>query len=293
MLTQMWSSTLSSCGYHAASGVGRSSSRPISTYSSSKSANRSQSTLRLPYLTCAIVNRSTDSSTCTVVTDLLRSYVIVLVGYSAGDPPVRYLLEGLHARSDAQSVRIYAFDRGSAEAVEERWRDRGVRALAYPDGDRRHSGLWDTLRAWAERADDPHNWHRRVVELAQQRPTILQSHQRGRCQTPAVSNRLASVALASGDDFPDAVQILLPLLVQVEQLDMLLHEMTEDTGQDGRRLPHKFPETLLALLDRIVPSNVPTSAYGLGSLLKSIATSAPHLQQDSRWRRLDSIVNRQ
>jgi SIR2-like domain len=113
------------------------------------------------------------------VTDLLRTYIIVFVGYAAGDPPVRYLLEGLHARGDEQSARIYAFDRGSAEAVQERWRDRGVRALAYPDVDPQHSALWDTLRAWAERADDPDNWHRRVVELAQQRPTTLQFHQRG------------------------------------------------------------------------------------------------------------------
>ena len=47
------------------------------------------------------------------VRDLLRRYVIVLVGYSATDPPVRYLLEGLHARNDKNSARIYAFNSGT------------------------------------------------------------------------------------------------------------------------------------------------------------------------------------
>ena len=114
-----------------------------------------------------------------------------------------------------------------------------------------------------------------------------------RCQTPAVSSQLVSVALASGDDFPDAVQTLLLLLVPVEQLDVLLHEMVEDPGRNESRLAEKFPEALLALLDSTVPHGVLVSAYGLSSLLTSIATSAPQLRQDPRWRRLDSIAHRQ
>jgi hypothetical protein len=49
--------------------------------------------------------------------ELLRSYVIVLLGYSANDPPVRYLLEGLHSRGHTTSSAIYAFDQGSDEEV--------------------------------------------------------------------------------------------------------------------------------------------------------------------------------
>ena len=84
------------------------------------------------------------------VRDLLRHYIIVLLGYSAADPPVRYLLEGLHSRGENLSATIYAFDQGHEDEVQDRWRDRGVRALAYPKSDPPHSALWDSLRAWAK-----------------------------------------------------------------------------------------------------------------------------------------------
>jgi hypothetical protein len=49
----------------------------------------------------------------TFVANLLRYYTIVLLGYSANDAPVRYLLQGIHARAEERRTRIYAFDRGS------------------------------------------------------------------------------------------------------------------------------------------------------------------------------------
>lgn len=115
----------------------------------------------------------------TFVTQLLRRYTIVLVGYSATDPPVRYLLEGLHSRGEESPPRIYAFDQGSQEEVQERWRDRGVRALAYRKSDAQHSALWDTLRNWAERADDPGRWQQSVLDLATKDPKSLPAYQRG------------------------------------------------------------------------------------------------------------------
>jgi hypothetical protein len=113
------------------------------------------------------------------MTDLLRHYTIVLVGYSANDPPVRYLLQGIHALGEDRPSRIYAFDRGSSETVQARWRDRGVRVLAYPDSDAEHASLWGTLRAWAERAEDVDRWRRSTTNLATQRPSTLHPYQRG------------------------------------------------------------------------------------------------------------------
>jgi hypothetical protein len=113
------------------------------------------------------------------MTDLLRHYTIILVGYSANDPPVRYLLEGIHALGDGRPSRIYAFDRGSPEAVQARWRDRGVRVLAYPDSDTEHASLWGTLREWSERAEDVERWRRSTARLASQKPSVLHPHQRG------------------------------------------------------------------------------------------------------------------
>ena len=107
------------------------------------------------------------------VKDLLQTYLIVLVGYKASDPPVRYLLEGLRSRSTDR--RIYAFDDGSFGRVVARWRTRGVTALPYSQ----HAVLWNTLRAWADRADDPDRWRSSVVDLARQGPRVLAPFQRG------------------------------------------------------------------------------------------------------------------
>jgi SIR2-like domain len=112
------------------------------------------------------------------VRDLLKNYVIVLLGYSANDPPVRYLLEGLHARADGNSSKIYAFDQGTKPEVLDRWRNRGVIPLAYPKSDM-HSSLWDSLRAWADRADDPEKWRRSILALASNDPKHLSAHERG------------------------------------------------------------------------------------------------------------------
>ena len=66
------------------------------------------------------------------VRELLQQYFIVLLGYSASDPPVRYLLEGLQSRRADQSSTIYAFDHGNVDTVLDRWRSLGVQALPYP-----------------------------------------------------------------------------------------------------------------------------------------------------------------
>jgi hypothetical protein len=113
------------------------------------------------------------------VRDLLKNYVIVLLGYSANDPPVRYLLEGLYSRADVNSAKIYAFDQGTDAEVLDRWRNRGVIPLAYPNSDSIHSSLWDSLRAWADRADDPEKWRRSVLALASNDPKQLAAHERG------------------------------------------------------------------------------------------------------------------
>ena len=112
--------------------------------------------------------------------ELLQSYFIVLVGYSASDPPVRYLLEGLQSRRGSDSSRIYSFDHGDSDEVVNRWRDLGVQALPYlTPSDRQHAVLWNTLNAWAVRADDPDGWRRSIVALAQRGPTQLEPFQRG------------------------------------------------------------------------------------------------------------------
>ena len=110
--------------------------------------------------------------------DLLDRYIVVLLGYSANDPPVSYLLQGLHAQGYGNRNPLFTFDSGTEEEVQQRWQDRGVQALAYPKTDA-HSALWDTLSAWAGRADDPLSWQRRIIDLARQGPRNLRPYERG------------------------------------------------------------------------------------------------------------------
>ncbi|BEN29015.1 SIR2 family protein [Serratia marcescens] len=106
---------------------------------------------------------------------LLERYIVVLVGYQAEDPPVKYLLQGLNHDGQYDRSRLYAFDRGLAEDIEAKWRDRGVTAIAYSD----HPALWKTLEAWAERADDPRRWRASIIAKSQQDPKVLAQYERG------------------------------------------------------------------------------------------------------------------
>lgn len=109
------------------------------------------------------------------IRNLLGHYTVVLVGYQAEDPPVKYLLQGLNHDGQFDRTRIFAFDTGAPEDIEAKWRDRGVTAIGYPD----HPDLWQTMEAWADRADDPRAWRSSVIATTQQDPKTLHPFQRG------------------------------------------------------------------------------------------------------------------
>ena len=106
---------------------------------------------------------------------LLDQYTVVLVGYQAEDPPVKYLLQGLNHDGLRDTANLYAFDRGKLEDIEVEWRDRGVTPIPYAE----HGDLWATLEAWANRADDPRAWRTDVAVMARNGPRALTPHERG------------------------------------------------------------------------------------------------------------------
>ncbi|CDZ32762.1 Similarities in N-terminal with unknown protein [Neorhizobium galegae bv. officinalis] len=106
---------------------------------------------------------------------LLERKTVVLLGYSAGDPPIRYLLEGLNASTSAKLQPIYAFDRGEENEVNSKWRDLGVSGIPFGN----FQDLWGTLEAWAERADDPDGWRAKTLSMANGSPRALKAYQRG------------------------------------------------------------------------------------------------------------------
>ena len=108
---------------------------------------------------------------------IFQDYVVVFVGYSADDPPVRYLLEALH-KTSGKKINAYAFQSGDHDDATARWKHKGVEAISYSPDDG-HKALWDSLEAWAERARDPDAWVTKVINACQNGPTVLQPHERG------------------------------------------------------------------------------------------------------------------
>jgi len=107
--------------------------------------------------------------------ELLERRVVVLLGYSAGDPPIRYLLEGLSASSSSKLRTIYAFGQGPAEDVRAKWSELGIVGIGYDQ----FSRLWATLEAWARRSSDKNAWVSQVISLARTSPRALRAFQRG------------------------------------------------------------------------------------------------------------------
>ena len=108
--------------------------------------------------------------------EIIDRYVVVFVGYSADDPPVHYLLEGLNRQINERQV--YAFQQGAADDAASKWSYRGVKAISYAE-DSDHTALWDTLDTWAQRAQDPDKWYSAVINKAKQGPQSLSPHERG------------------------------------------------------------------------------------------------------------------
>ncbi len=109
--------------------------------------------------------------------EIVRKYVVVFVGYSADDPPIHYLLEGLRRNSDSLHG-IYAFQSDGSVELTARWQHKGVRAITY-SGAGGHCALWETLESWALRADDPQQWKQSVLNRALTGPRMLKPHERG------------------------------------------------------------------------------------------------------------------
>ena len=113
------------------------------------------------------------------VRELLSRYTVVLLGYSANDPPIEYLLQGLRSSEQQKHEPIYAFVDETSGFNQSIWDNRGIIPLTYSSPDSSHAELWNSLATWADRADDPSAWRQSIVELAKNGPRNLEKHERG------------------------------------------------------------------------------------------------------------------
>jgi hypothetical protein len=135
------------------------------------------------------------------IRSILEEYIVVFIGYAADDPPILYLLEALNRHQEVLSG-MYAFQAGSQSDAEAKWRHKGVLPIAYNEADS-HKILWDTLEAWALRAQNPEAWYEKVIELARKGPEPLLPHERGQI-AHIVSTLDGSKRFAASENPPPA-----------------------------------------------------------------------------------------
>jgi hypothetical protein len=103
--------------------------------------------------------------------DAARIFRIVLVGYSASDAPMRYLLNAI-AGDELRFPDLkprYAFVPADSTDTRTRadWRSRGIIPIVYSDADG-HRALRETLDIWSRSVPEPDNekwWQRRVSKI--------------------------------------------------------------------------------------------------------------------------------
>lgn len=119
--------------------------------------------------------------------DLARTHTLVLIGYQAEDPPMRYLLEALEADRERFSdlKPIYAFaptNAGDEELQEALWKAKGVKPILYPTADHDHSALYETLLEWRTYSLDPTDWRtQRLTTLLGNEPRSATDDEMAEC----------------------------------------------------------------------------------------------------------------
>ena len=111
-----------------------------------------------------------------------------------------------------------------------------------------------------------------------------------RFQTEDTAITLSQIAGVSGDFFPEAVQTILPRLVPIYGGSGFLYRAVSRGITEEFELATRFPETTLALVNKLVPNNPPERLSNLDLILDKIAEAKPTLRQDRRWRRLKKIA---
>lgn len=104
------------------------------------------------------------------VYNLVRAYTVILIGYSANDPPIRYLLNVL--QTDREIYKdlnpVYAFvgikpeDNRQNEYL--RWEAKGVKPIFYKSSGDDHSVLYNSLKEWCHFKEDIYGWIKRKLD---------------------------------------------------------------------------------------------------------------------------------
>ena len=114
-----------------------------------------------------------------------------------------------------------------------------------------------------------------------------------RLQTEDTSLSLARLAGVTGDSFPEAVQTILPRLIQIYGDSWFLYRVVSRGGNEEIALATEFPEATLVLVNKLVPDKPPEGLFDLNLILEKIAEAKPSLRQDWQWGRLKRIARQE
>lgn len=143
--------------------------------------------------------------------DLCRCKTVVLVGYSAGDAPVRYFLNVLEAdRERFPDLRpVYALDAVEArDAPDARWEALAVEPICYEKtldvrtGRLGHRALWEDLGQLADLVERPRSTRQALAKMILSQPcgSSTQAERDKICWLFKSKNDLASIAINSIQD---------------------------------------------------------------------------------------------
>ncbi len=114
------------------------------------------------------------------VIELFRHYHVVFIGYSVGDPIMRYLIQALAAARSEHFQYFkdpYAFVpygsefKENAARVEQQWKLSGIRPILYNKNEK-HQQLWEALKKWGDNHRQGITGRRQLVSRLSQFPPI-------------------------------------------------------------------------------------------------------------------------
>ena len=105
-------------------------------------------------------------------------------------------------------------------------------------------------------------------------------------KTSGVSARLAELAFAHEDDFPDYANAILPLVIPINQDYLRLPSLQRS---QGRNVIERFAEKVLELLEAILPEDARKWPYGMDDVLRRVGLADPSLLIDARLMKLNRI----
>ncbi|MEO5955634.1 MAG: anti-phage defense-associated sirtuin Dsr1 [Nitrospiraceae bacterium] len=199
------------------------------------------------------------------VSELFRNYVVCFVGYSVGDPVLRYMLDALAADRilGEESREVFAFgdfNDGDEDRAQRDWQSKGVVPILYPNRGS-HFLVHETLKEWAEKYRDGITGKRAIiVHEASGRPSPIKSDG----QVERVLWALMEPTGQSAKTFAE-----LDPLPPIEWLGVLAEPRFTQTDLRKLGIAPSFSNdtpALFSLLDRLAPHShsVPMSLVTIG-----------------------------